>query len=353
MTNATELLSGLLGQQIGLSSCSHVINQEALKRTNYVPVCKRSVCYVVNIVLFNQSGQVLLVQEAKESCKGQWYLPAGRMESNETLDEAAVREVKEEAGYIIEPLSLCMVEIDPFSLWLRFTYVAKIVGGSLKTLEQGDHESLQAAWFDKNQISSVSFPRRSNDMIKSIYIAHEYYNHYKIDSYTTLSRAEIMTQRQVNLHTVSLLPHKHMYFSYLVLDDTGSHCLLYNMGSEHRIPSVVVLPDCYMSRDYIFNHLIDTVLLPALINDKREFTWLQHSTLTVEHNGKNSSQEKLEDGFHMLFVLMISKKSTTDFNPISLKLAPSVEWVPLDSKIPAIAKFQKDLTHNLQFTKID
>ena len=30
-------------------------------------------------------GKVLMIQEAKPSCRGQWYLPAGRMEKNESI----------------------------------------------------------------------------------------------------------------------------------------------------------------------------------------------------------------------------------------------------------------------------
>ena len=31
-------------------------------------------------------GKVLLIQEAKRSCRGKWYLPAGRVEQNESLE---------------------------------------------------------------------------------------------------------------------------------------------------------------------------------------------------------------------------------------------------------------------------
>lgn len=36
-------------------------------------------------VLFNPDNEVLLMQEAKRSCAGQWYLPAGRMEPGEDI----------------------------------------------------------------------------------------------------------------------------------------------------------------------------------------------------------------------------------------------------------------------------
>ena len=43
-----------------------------------------NIAYIVAAVVI-QDGKVLLIQEAKESCRGKWYLPAGRMEPNETI----------------------------------------------------------------------------------------------------------------------------------------------------------------------------------------------------------------------------------------------------------------------------
>lgn len=39
---------------------------------------------VVGVVL--REGKVLMMQEAKPSCRGRWYLPAGRMEAGETVE---------------------------------------------------------------------------------------------------------------------------------------------------------------------------------------------------------------------------------------------------------------------------
>ena len=52
---------------------------------NFVPVTKQTVCYIVCGLVFNDHGEVLMMQEAKSSCYGMWYLPAGRMETNETI----------------------------------------------------------------------------------------------------------------------------------------------------------------------------------------------------------------------------------------------------------------------------
>jgi hypothetical protein len=49
-------------------------------------VTKMNVCYIVCGVLINEQDDILMMQEAKPSCCGQWYLPAGRMEVNETIE---------------------------------------------------------------------------------------------------------------------------------------------------------------------------------------------------------------------------------------------------------------------------
>ena len=51
-----------------------------------------------------------MMQEAKSSCAGQWYLPAGRMEPGEDISEAAQREVLEETGLHFQLSTLLMIE---------------------------------------------------------------------------------------------------------------------------------------------------------------------------------------------------------------------------------------------------
>ena len=45
---------------------------------------RENITYIVAAVVI-QDGKVLLTQEAFQPCRGQWYLPAGRMEPNETI----------------------------------------------------------------------------------------------------------------------------------------------------------------------------------------------------------------------------------------------------------------------------
>ena len=57
------------------------------------------------------SSALVYFQEAKSSCAGQWYLPAGRMEPGEDIVEAAKREVLEETGMNFDTTTLLLVEV--------------------------------------------------------------------------------------------------------------------------------------------------------------------------------------------------------------------------------------------------
>lgn len=56
----------------------------------------------VGAVVFNAGGDVLLIRRGKEPQYGRWMVPGGALEWGETLEEAAVREVREETGIEIE-----------------------------------------------------------------------------------------------------------------------------------------------------------------------------------------------------------------------------------------------------------
>lgn len=48
-------------------------------------------------------GRALLVRRGKEPLRGRWSIPGGAVELGETLEEALVREIREEAGLEVRP----------------------------------------------------------------------------------------------------------------------------------------------------------------------------------------------------------------------------------------------------------
>lgn len=56
----------------------------------------------VDVVIQNQAGEYLLLKRVNEPMKGYWWVVGGRLQKGETLKQAAVRKVKEEAGLDVE-----------------------------------------------------------------------------------------------------------------------------------------------------------------------------------------------------------------------------------------------------------
>ncbi|XP_043359166.1 8-oxo-dGDP phosphatase NUDT18 isoform X3 [Dermochelys coriacea] len=161
---------------------------------------RKTACYIVLAVLLNDQNEVLMMQEAKHECYGTWYLPAGRMEPNETILEAMKREVKEETGLECEPLTLLAVE-ERGSVWIRYVFLARptapsdlqkcnipvnpfrapgtaaqtrsvfCLGGTLKAPHDADAESLQARWWDRE---SPALPLRARDILPLMDLAVRY-----------------------------------------------------------------------------------------------------------------------------------------------------------------------------------
>ncbi|KAM9823204.1 8-oxo-dGDP phosphatase NUDT18 [Syngnathus typhle] len=128
-----------------------------------------NVTYIVCAVIFNDTEEILMVQEAKQDCYKKWYLPAGRVEVGESLQEALRREVKEEAGFECRPITLLLIQ-EQGPQWIRFIFLAEITGGSIKTLLSADRDSLQATWWDRR----APLPLRGRDILRLIDLGLKY-----------------------------------------------------------------------------------------------------------------------------------------------------------------------------------
>lgn len=109
---------------------------------------------IAAVVLKNDEGKFLLVQEGQPKVRGLWNLPAGHVDPGETPQEAAVREAFEETGYHIRLTSENPI-IDLFKPENErhfFIYAGIITGGALHV--DGD-EILDATWYSTEEVVSL------------------------------------------------------------------------------------------------------------------------------------------------------------------------------------------------------
>jgi 8-oxo-dGDP phosphatase len=119
--------------------------------------------YAVVMVLVEDDGRYLFIQEAKPERGYPWFIPAGVVEPGENIVEATKRETLEESGLVVEPRRILRIEhFIPYGqdrrhpaaeLW-RFVVVAEETGGTLKTT--ADEHSLQAQWFRPGQLHGLN-----------------------------------------------------------------------------------------------------------------------------------------------------------------------------------------------------
>ncbi len=62
----------------------------------------------VEAIVYNEDGHLLLVRQGKHRA-GQWELPGGKVKAGESVAQAVRREVLEETGVMVEPLSVLNV----------------------------------------------------------------------------------------------------------------------------------------------------------------------------------------------------------------------------------------------------
>ena len=107
---------------------------------------------VAGCVIRREDGKYLLVQEKQPKVYGLWNLPAGHVDKGESIEAAAIREVKEETGYDVELGDKIDIYHETVESPIRHAFVANIISGELKV--QPD-EILDAGWFSFDEITNM------------------------------------------------------------------------------------------------------------------------------------------------------------------------------------------------------
>ena len=107
--------------------------------------------------LIIEGDRILLVERGKEPLKGYWSLPGGLLELGERLTDAIRREVLEETGLEVQPVSMheiferIMPDADgrPEYHYVLIDYICRVIGGTLTAAS----DASRAAWVPQRNVA--------------------------------------------------------------------------------------------------------------------------------------------------------------------------------------------------------
>lgn len=131
-------------------------------------------------MIYDDQGNVLVEEKLVHNSKGLIF-PGGHVESNESVAESMIREIKEETGLTISNLQFCgikdWIEFDG-SRYMVFLYKTSTYSGSIQSSSEGEifwmpleelkaketlwHLDMMIEIFEGNGVSELYFNRNEN-----------------------------------------------------------------------------------------------------------------------------------------------------------------------------------------------
>lgn len=121
----------------------------------------------VDAVVFGYTSEdglsVLLIQRKIPPFEGEWALPGGLVKENESLDDAVMRELKEETGVSINYLEQLYTfgepKRDPRNRVVSVAYYGLVRPDVFHLL--ADTDALEAAWFNLDELPKLAFDHQN------------------------------------------------------------------------------------------------------------------------------------------------------------------------------------------------
>ena len=104
--------------------------------------------------------EILLIKRGNDPFQGSWALPGGFLDEQETLEEAAARELQEETGISVQPGDLVQLKAysepkrDPRT---RVIGVAFSIVVPVETVAEADDDAADAKWFKIDELPELAF----------------------------------------------------------------------------------------------------------------------------------------------------------------------------------------------------
>lgn len=120
-----------------------------------------------------ENSEILL---SYESVTGQWMIPGGGLEENESEADCCIREVAEETGILVNA-SECLLEIDEYyedCKWINKYFICKVKGtANTKLTEREQKVGMEPRWLSvdnaKNIFSKHTSYTETDEMRRGLY----------------------------------------------------------------------------------------------------------------------------------------------------------------------------------------
>lgn len=154
---------------------------------------------VASAVLANHNREILLVRRAKEPFKDMWCCPIGFAETGESIESAALRELKEEAGVEGRIVQLLDVgsHVNPlYGELLIVTFEVEKTGGS----EAAGDDASEARYFPVMNLPKLAFDSQEKALAKFVELKKDLWSIH--DSFETF--VESTVKNRINCPVILL-----------------------------------------------------------------------------------------------------------------------------------------------------
>jgi ADP-ribose pyrophosphatase YjhB (NUDIX family) len=115
-----------------------------------------------------KEDRILLIRRGRPPRQGQWSIPGGRQEAGETIQQAARREIREEAGIEIDILDIAavvdLIDRDDGELRHHYTVIDMLAEWRSGEAVAGD-DALEVAWLRESELAGLGLPDLQRQVI--------------------------------------------------------------------------------------------------------------------------------------------------------------------------------------------
>ncbi len=130
---------------------------------------KKKTTFLTVDAIIIQKDEIVLIKRGDEPFKGCWAFPGGMVEYNESVENAVVREAKEETGLDVKIEKLFKVYSapgrDPRGHSVSVCFLCKIIGGNF----EASTDAAEVRFFKLSALPKLAFDHAKilNDVIKN------------------------------------------------------------------------------------------------------------------------------------------------------------------------------------------